>query len=455
MARLPQLGGDAGTWGQVLNDFLVQAHNTDGTIKPGAVSTAAVTDGTITEAKLAPAVVTKLNTVAGGGSAVTSVNGQTGAVTVDQAAVGLDNVDNTADAAKPISTATQTALNAKANASTNVATSGSLTGGGPLSGSLSLSLAGDSAAPGNNMYYGTNGMGTKGFYAVPTGGGGGSVTSVNGQTGAVTLSKTDVGLASVDNTADTAKNVLSATKLTTARTINGVSFDGSANITLPADSTKVSTSTTVTGTNSLAGGGALSGNVSLSLLNDVASPGNSMYYGTSAAGTKGYFALPSGGGTPAATTTTTGTVTLAGDLAGTATAPTVAKVNGVAVTGTPAAGQVLKATSATAASWQADATGTGGAGGLNFSFRSISANTTAANNECLIVTSTPTGITITLPAPVANGLVRVKRLAPNGNSIQVAAPSGSVIDDLTVGTDTLNNQYESRDYWSNGTNWYR
>jgi hypothetical protein len=51
------------------------------------------------------------------------------------------------------------------------------------------------------------------------------------------LNKASVGLASADNTADAAKNVLSATKLTTARTINGVAFDGTANITV-LDSTK-------------------------------------------------------------------------------------------------------------------------------------------------------------------------------------------------------------------------
>jgi hypothetical protein len=44
------------------------------------------------------------------------------------------------------------------------------------------------------------------------------------------LVKGDVGLGSVDNTADNAKNVLSATKLTSERTIGGVPFDGSANI---------------------------------------------------------------------------------------------------------------------------------------------------------------------------------------------------------------------------------
>ena len=42
---------------------------------------------------------------------VDSVNGRTGAVVVTKADVGLSNVDNTSDANKPVSTATQTALN--------------------------------------------------------------------------------------------------------------------------------------------------------------------------------------------------------------------------------------------------------------------------------------------------------------------------------------------------------
>lgn len=39
MARLPQPGGDAGNWGQLLNDYLSQSHNGDGTLKPIAQST--------------------------------------------------------------------------------------------------------------------------------------------------------------------------------------------------------------------------------------------------------------------------------------------------------------------------------------------------------------------------------------------------------------------------------
>lgn len=53
--------------------------------------------------------------------AVDSVAGKTGVVTLAKADVGLGSVDNTSDAAKPVSSATQTALNAKANTATTLA----------------------------------------------------------------------------------------------------------------------------------------------------------------------------------------------------------------------------------------------------------------------------------------------------------------------------------------------
>jgi Repeat of unknown function (DUF5907) len=50
MARLPTPGSDQGQWGQILNDYLSQSHNPDGTLK----------DGIITAAKIAPsAAITK------------------------------------------------------------------------------------------------------------------------------------------------------------------------------------------------------------------------------------------------------------------------------------------------------------------------------------------------------------------------------------------------------------
>jgi hypothetical protein len=153
--------------------------------------------------------------------------------------LSLDNVNNTNDANKPISTATQTALNAlDARVDTLEA------GGTDLS-----------------NYY----------------------TKTQVDTSFAALTKTSVGLGNIDNTSDATKNsavasltnkdltsgtntfptfnqattgnAATTTKLATARTINGVSFDGTTNITV-ADSTKVPTTRTVNGL-------ALSANITL------------------------------------------------------------------------------------------------------------------------------------------------------------------------------------------------
>lgn len=81
---------------------------------------------------------------------------------------------------------------------------------------------------------------------------------------------------------------------------------------------------------SLSGGGPLTADLTLELVNDVASPGNSYFYGTNVSGSKGWFPLSAfgggtvtsvdvSGGTTGLTTsggpiTTSGTITLAGTL---------------------------------------------------------------------------------------------------------------------------------------------
>ena len=60
------------------------------------------------------------------------------------------------------------------------------------------------------------------------GGGSGSVTSVNGMTGDVILTKTNIGLSNVDNTADSVKEVAKADQLQTTRVINGMNFNGTS-----------------------------------------------------------------------------------------------------------------------------------------------------------------------------------------------------------------------------------
>jgi hypothetical protein len=119
---------------------------------------------------------------------VTSVAGKTGIVTLVKADVGLNNVDNTADSAKPVSTAQQTALNLKQD-------------------TASKGLAGG--------YAGLDGAGKVPAAQLPTA----PVTTVAGRTGDVVLTKTDVGLGNVDNTSDATKN--SAAVTLTNKTING------------------------------------------------------------------------------------------------------------------------------------------------------------------------------------------------------------------------------------------
>lgn len=93
--------------------------------------------------------------------------------------------------------------------------------------------------------------------------------------------------------------------------------------------------------------------------------------------------------------------------------------------------------------------------GSTWTFRSVTADTTAAAGEFLLVDSTSQGITITLPAPSANAVIRVKRINTTGNGIQVMASGGAYIDAAAVGTVTMNASYSFGDVVSNGTNWYR
>lgn len=66
MTRLPTPGGDEGTWGDILNQFLLRSHNSEGGLKNNSVTTAVVLDDNITEPKLSPDVRAKLNASSSG-----------------------------------------------------------------------------------------------------------------------------------------------------------------------------------------------------------------------------------------------------------------------------------------------------------------------------------------------------------------------------------------------------
>jgi hypothetical protein len=143
---------------------------------------------------------------------VQSVASKTGAVTLVKGDVGLGNVDNTADADKPVSTATQTALNAKQDtlvSGTNIKTvnSNSLLGSGNIEISSSVAWGGITGTLSTqtdlqsalDAKEATITAGTTGQY-------------YRGDKSFQTLDKAAVGLSNVDNTSDANKPISTATQ---------------------------------------------------------------------------------------------------------------------------------------------------------------------------------------------------------------------------------------------------
>jgi hypothetical protein len=145
MARLPQPGGDNEQWGDILNDFLTVSHGTDGNLKPGIID----------ESNFSDTVTNKLNAVGSGGATNLS----------------------TSAAATTVTVASDTGTDATLTAAT-------------------ASVAGILTASDKNKLDG-----------IAAGAQVNTVTSVAGRTGIVTLSKTDVALANVDNTTDLNKPI--------------------------------------------------------------------------------------------------------------------------------------------------------------------------------------------------------------------------------------------------------
>ena len=177
---------------------------------------------------------------------VSSVNGKQGVVVLSKGDLGLSLVNNTSDINKPVSLATQTALDSKAP----ISHVGSV--GESAHGLVSQTSAGF-MGPADKVKLDN--------MSVTLG-----VSSVNEKTGAVVLTKEDLGLGLVNNTSDLDKPIstatqialatkysptnkptaadigalaatgtaVAATKLATARTIAGKSFDGTANISITA-----------------------------------------------------------------------------------------------------------------------------------------------------------------------------------------------------------------------------
>ncbi|MFC3442540.1 hypothetical protein ACFOKF_15300 [Sphingobium rhizovicinum] len=219
----PALGSAAG---QNINAFAsaAQGAKADSALQAGA-SIEQLAE-TADYKRMTAAERTKLAGIAAGAqpNTVASVAGKTGAVTLGKGDVGLPAVDNTADADKPISTATAAALAGKATVA-----QGAKADSAVQPADLAAGLAGKASAaqgakadsalqPGASIEQLADAAGFKRMTAaerakldgVAAGAQVNTVASVAGKTGAVTLGKGDVGLPAVDNTADADKPISTA-----------------------------------------------------------------------------------------------------------------------------------------------------------------------------------------------------------------------------------------------------
>ena len=155
---------------------------------------------------------------------VTSVAGRQGAVVLTKADVGLSNVDNTSDASKPISSAVQTALNAKeptlAAGTTAQYLRGDKTWAAHDKSSVGLGSVDNTSDLAKPVSTATqNALNAKANTASPT-----FTGTVSG------ITKSMVGLGSVDNTSDAAKPISSATQTALNGKANASHTHGTADI---------------------------------------------------------------------------------------------------------------------------------------------------------------------------------------------------------------------------------
>ena len=291
MTRLPIPGADADSWGDILNDYLQVSLAANGTLKPDAVTPAAIQDDSVSGTKLQDSSITsaKLDVTGGtDGQVLTKDSGSSSGLAWTSAAGSAPDASTTAkglvklagDLGGTADLPTVPGLAGKAATTTTISAGTGLTGGGDLSANRTIAAnfgtaAGTIAQGNDSRIVGaeqTSNKGAANGYAslnsstvVPTSqlGSGTAdtttflrgdntwattpaapVSSVAGKTGAVTLVKADVGLANVDNTSDANKPVSTAQQ---------TALDG-----------KVNTTVTVSAGTGLTGGGDLTANRTIS-----------------------------------------------------------------------------------------------------------------------------------------------------------------------------------------------
>lgn len=217
MARLPIPGSDKGTWGDILNDFLTVSLSSDGTLKDtGVVALKYVKPGTgIPKSDLSAGVQASLDN-ADAAAAGTVADGSITTAKLNDLAVTAAKIANTTITNAQISASAAidqskisgltTSLSGKANTS-HAHTISDITATGTASASTYLRGDGSWSTPAGGGGVDTANSPGAGEWAKFT-----DADTLEGRTTAelksdIALTKSDVGLANVDNTSDANKPV--------------------------------------------------------------------------------------------------------------------------------------------------------------------------------------------------------------------------------------------------------
>jgi hypothetical protein len=531
--RLPTPGGDSGDWGDILNSFLEVSLASDGTLNSNVVGTNQLQSNAVTNTQLDIPTQTTLSAVAskytkpGSGIPATDLTtavqtNLTSASTSIQPNTTLSGGDLSGTIAIPVvakingitmpsgSPNTGQVIQATSASATNWATVSSTTvsdatssakgiiqldgdlGGTAASPDVLTVLSGQTPITSDTTLTGGDLTGTLPNPTVaklqgttlstPSGG----ATSYLNATGAWTTPSGSTNASSIDGVAVTGTpssgQVITASSGTAAAWTTPAAGAGNATssspgiiqldgdlggsatspsvakvngVTLPASAPSSGNVLTATSASATAWTTPAAG-VSLDSTNTDIQPLGSQSAGSSSLAAKADHVHPTTG---LVTTTTS----LSGDVTGTASTTTVAKVNGVAVTGTPSSGQVITASSSTAAAWTTPASG--GAQTLTSTAIKTSAYT-ASPGDFIPVDTSGGNVTITLPSsPANNTRVEIKMVNttvnPNngyGNNIVIFSTGGSDVlnkaSGNTTGYLTILNQAVMLQYTASSGIWY-